>query len=135
MMKVLLPLILFANLADAAEIAISWPDAVTRPWPGPELWANPAEDWVVKAGTAGRAENTFPGGNRNRPKPDFGTNGWPRGKRALALSLMKKAGAPHDTGDQHLGSTGQYGLAGFRDGPSWICTPAITSNPKTGARQ
>ena len=62
MTKLLLPLIFVANLAVGAEIAISFPAAVTRPWPGPELWANPAEDWVVKAG---RAENTFAGGNRN----------------------------------------------------------------------
>ena len=61
------------------------------------------------------------------PKPDFDTNGWPQAKRKLALEWMKKAGALHVTGDQHLGSTGQYGLAGFRDGPWWICTPAIAN--------
>jgi hypothetical protein len=61
------------------------------------------------------------------PKPDFDTNGWPQGKRNLALSLVKKAGALHVTGDQHLGSTGQYGLAGFRDGPWWVCTPAVAN--------
>ncbi len=61
------------------------------------------------------------------PKPDFDSNGWPQGKRKLALGLMKKAGALHVTGDQHLGSTGQYGLAAFRDGPWWISTPATAN--------
>lgn len=63
----------------------------------------------------------------DRPKPDFDTNGWPQGKRNLALKSMKEAGALHVTGDQHLGSTGQYGLADFRDGPWWISTPAIAN--------
>jgi hypothetical protein len=63
----------------------------------------------------------------DRPKPDFDTNGWPQGKRTDALKLMKKAGALHVTGDQHLGSTGQYGLAAFRDGPWWISTPATAN--------
>jgi hypothetical protein len=63
----------------------------------------------------------------DRPKPDFDTNGWPQGKRTLALQLIKKAGALHVTGDQHLGSTGQYGLAAFRDGPWWISTPATAN--------
>jgi alkaline phosphatase D len=61
----------------------------------------------------------------DQPKPDFDTNGWPQTKRKLALELMKKAGALHVTGDQALGSTGQYGLAKHRDGPWWISTPAI----------
>ncbi len=35
---------------------------VDRPWPGPDFWTNPAEDWVCRDG---RIENTFSGGNRN----------------------------------------------------------------------
>jgi alkaline phosphatase D len=60
----------------------------------------------------------------DQAKPDFSTNAWPQAKRKLALELMKKAGALHVTGDQHLGSTGQYGLSSHRDGPWWISTPA-----------
>ena len=63
----------------------------------------------------------------DEPKPDFDTNGWPQGKRALALDLVRKAGALHVTGDQHLGSTGQYGLKAFRDGPWWVSTPATAN--------
>ena len=63
----------------------------------------------------------------DQPKPDFESNGWPLAKRKLALTLMKKAGALHVTGDQDLGSSGQYGLATYRDGPWWIASPA-TSN-------
>ncbi|MCX6874417.1 MAG: alkaline phosphatase D family protein [Verrucomicrobia bacterium] len=63
----------------------------------------------------------------DRPMPDFNSNGWPQAKRQLALQLMKKAGALHVTGDQHLGSTGQYGLKTHRDGPWWISSPAIAN--------
>lgn len=63
----------------------------------------------------------------DEPKPDFDTNGWPKPKRDLALDLLKKAGALHVTGDQHLGTTGQYGLKGHNDGPWWISTPATAN--------
>ncbi len=63
----------------------------------------------------------------DQPKPDFDTNGWPQGKRKLALGMVKRAGALHVTGDQHLGSTGQYGLDAFRDGPWWVSTPATAN--------
>lgn len=63
----------------------------------------------------------------DEPKPDFDTNGWPRAKRNLALRWMKKAGAIHVTGDQHLGSTGQYGIDDWEDGPWWITTPATAN--------
>jgi hypothetical protein len=63
----------------------------------------------------------------DRPKPDFDTNGWPRAKRLVALEAMKQAGAFHVTGDQHLGTTGQYGLAEHRDGPWWVSTPATAN--------
>ena len=63
----------------------------------------------------------------DEPKPDFDTNGWPKAKRDLALELLKEAGALHVTGDQHLGTTGQYGLEGYNDGPWWIATPATAN--------
>ncbi len=61
------------------------------------------------------------------PTPDFDTNSWPQNKQRLALSLMKQAGAIHIVGDQHLGTTGQYGVDGFDDGPWWIASPAIAN--------
>jgi len=63
----------------------------------------------------------------DQPAPDFNSNGWPQAKRKLALELMKKAGALHVTGDQGLGSSGQYGLKSHRDGPWWIASPAIAN--------
>lgn len=63
----------------------------------------------------------------DEPKPDFDTNGWPREARATALKLLADAHAVHITGDQHLGSTGQYGLEEWRDGPWWISSPAIAN--------
>ncbi|WP_035615710.1 hypothetical protein [Haloferula sp. BvORR071] len=61
-----LPLLLLAlmlPLARGAEIFV--PDMAanaTRPWPGKDFWANPAEDWQLEKG---RFENTFSGGNRS----------------------------------------------------------------------
>ncbi|MCH7224541.1 alkaline phosphatase D family protein [Haloferula sp. A504] len=63
----------------------------------------------------------------DEPKADFDTNGWPRAKRNLALELLAEAGALHITGDQHLGTTGQYGTKTWKDGPWWISTPAIAN--------
>jgi len=63
----------------------------------------------------------------DEPKPDFDSNAWPQAPRMKALRLMKDAHAVHLTGDQHLGSTGQYGLDGWNEGPWWITSPAIAN--------
>ncbi len=63
----------------------------------------------------------------DEPKPDFDTNAWPKAKRDLALALLAEAKAVHLTGDQHLGTTGQYGIETWKDGPWWISTPAIAN--------
>ncbi len=57
---------------------------------------------------------------------DFDANGWPQAKRDLALRVLKEGRVSlHIAGDQHLGSTGRYGLEQWNDGPYWIATPAI----------
>jgi len=62
------------------------------------------------------------------PTIDFDASGWPKAKRDLALRTMNKAGVLlHIAGDQHLGSTGRYGIAGWNDGPYWIATPATAN--------
>ncbi|GAA5495343.1 hypothetical protein Rhal01_01518 [Rubritalea halochordaticola] len=61
------------------------------------------------------------------PRGDYDSNGWPQNRRNDALRLMAKAGAIHVNGDQHLGTTGQYGIDEFRDGPFWISTPATAN--------
>lgn len=63
----------------------------------------------------------------DEPKADFDTNGWPQDKQKIAVSLLKQANAVQITGDQHLGTTGQYGIKGWGDGPWWISTPAIAN--------
>jgi hypothetical protein len=61
------------------------------------------------------------------PVQDHDSNGWPQSPRLAALRLMQKAGAIHIAGDQHLGSTIQYGLDAFRDGPFAICVPSVAN--------
>ena len=61
--RLILPLLALICVASAEDKFV--PDIVanvTRPWPGKDFWANPAEDWIV---SKGRFENTFSGGNRN----------------------------------------------------------------------
>jgi hypothetical protein len=61
------------------------------------------------------------------PKLDYDANGWPQSKRDLAVNLITEAKAVHVTGDQHLGSTGQYGVKAFNDSAWWISSPAIAN--------
>jgi hypothetical protein len=61
------------------------------------------------------------------PVQDHDSNGWPQTPRTRVLRTMKKAGALHIAGDQHLGSTIQYGIDGFRDGPYAICVPSVAN--------
>lgn len=63
----------------------------------------------------------------DEPKADFDTNAWPQNRQKLALRLLQKAEALHIVGDQHLGTTGQYGIETFDDGPWWIATPATAN--------
>ena len=63
----------------------------------------------------------------DRPVADFDSNGWPKNKRDEALSIIRKAFALHITGDQHLGSTGQYGIDRFGDAGYWVSTPAVSN--------
>ncbi len=50
--------------AESAEASFrsAWPRDVSRPWPGPEYWSNPLQDWRVREG---RLECFSPGGDRN----------------------------------------------------------------------
>lgn len=61
------------------------------------------------------------------PKLDYDSNGWPQTKRDRAVDMLTRAGAVHVTGDQHLGSTGQYGVKEFDDSAWWISSPAIAN--------
>jgi len=58
---------------------------------------------------------------------DHDSNAWPQTPRNRALRLLRAAQAVHIAGDQHLGSTVQYGADDWNDAPFAICTPAISN--------
>ena len=63
----------------------------------------------------------------DRPVADFDSNAWPQNKRDKAIKIIRKAFALHVTGDQHLGSTGQYGVDEYGDSGFWLATPAVAN--------
>ncbi|HTM51197.1 MAG TPA: alkaline phosphatase D family protein [Bryobacteraceae bacterium] len=58
---------------------------------------------------------------------DHDSNGWPQTPRNRALRAIRRCFAVHITGDQHLGSTIQYGIDDWNDGSWAICTPAVSN--------
>jgi alkaline phosphatase D len=103
-MKSVISQTLFANLATLPKGARA--DDITPKLP------------VLPAGAYAEGE---------APVADHDSDGWPQTARLRALRLMQKAKALHIAGDQHLGSTIQYGLDGFRDGPYAICVPSVSN--------
>jgi hypothetical protein len=61
------------------------------------------------------------------PVADMDSNGWPSSGRNAAIREMRKAFALHVAGDQHLGSTIQYGIDAWRDGGYALCVPSISN--------
>ena len=61
----------------------------------------------------------------DRPVADMDSNGWPATGRNNALRAIRKGFAVHIAGDQHLGSTIQYGVEDFGDAGFAICVPSI----------
>lgn len=58
---------------------------------------------------------------------DHDSNGWPQTQRNRALRSFRRCFAVHITGDQHLGSTIQYGIDAWNDGAFALCTPAVSN--------
>jgi hypothetical protein len=58
---------------------------------------------------------------------DADSNGWPQTGRNRALREMRKAFAFHLAGDQHLGSTVQYGVEDWGDAAFALCVPAVAN--------
>ncbi|MEN8117408.1 MAG: alkaline phosphatase D family protein [Bacteroidota bacterium] len=58
---------------------------------------------------------------------DFDSNGWPQTGRNNALKAMRKAFTFHIAGDQHLGSSLQYGVDEFGDAGFAICVPSVSN--------
>ncbi len=63
----------------------------------------------------------------DRPVSDMDSNGWPKTGRDKALGLIRKAFAVHIAGDQHLGSTIQYGIEDWKDAGYALCVPSIAN--------
>jgi len=58
---------------------------------------------------------------------DHDSNGWPQTPRNEALRAIRRALAVHICGDQHLGSTVQYGIDEWNDAAWAVCTPAVSN--------
>jgi hypothetical protein len=58
---------------------------------------------------------------------DMDSHGWPQSGRNRALRLMRKAFAVHLAGDQHLGSTVQYGVDDWGDAAFALCVPSVAN--------
>ena len=68
------------------------------------------------------------GQKENRLHADLDSNGWPQTGRKKALEKIKKAGAIHIAGDQHLATVIKHGIEEFRDGPWAFVVPAIVND-------
>lgn len=58
---------------------------------------------------------------------DGDSNAWPQSGRNKALRAVRRAFALHIAGDQHLGSTIQYGVDGWDDAGYALCVPSTAN--------
>ena len=58
---------------------------------------------------------------------DMDSHGWPQSGRNRALRAMRKGFAVHLAGDQHLGSTVQYGIDEWGDAAFALCVPSVAN--------
>ena len=103
-MKVVLSQTLFANVATLPDTALD--GSVI-----PSLAILPQGEY---------AEN-------ERTVSDMDSNGWPQTGRNNALRIIRKGFAVHLSGDQHLGSTIQYGIDDWRDAGYALCVPSVAN--------
>ena len=61
------------------------------------------------------------------PVADMDSNGWPQSGRNRALRILRKGFAAHISGDQHLGSTIQYGIEEWKDAGYALCVPSVAN--------
>lgn len=91
--------------AESSEPRVSfrsaWPRDAERPWPGPEYWSNPLQDWRIRNG---RLECFSPGGDRNVTLLTRSVASR-KGDLALSVRIGKLGDAPLE-----------QGFAGFRLG-------------------
>ena len=58
---------------------------------------------------------------------DHDSNAWPQAGRDRALEAFRRCAALHVCGDQHLGSTMQYGVEEWNDAAFAFCSPALSN--------
>lgn len=126
-----------AELLGARQIAFldkwaeDWAGAFIKIAVSQTLWANlctlpaPANNDDVTPKLPILTADAHPAGEI--PVADHDSNGWPQTPRTRALRSLRKAAALHIGGDQHLGSTIQYGIDTWNDGPFALCTPAVSN--------
>jgi len=64
----------------------------------------------------------------DRPVADLDSNGWPQRGRNNAVKIIRKGFVFHLAGDQHLGSTIQYGVDKWNDAGFALCVPSISNH-------
>jgi hypothetical protein len=90
-------------------------------WAG---WTNGVQMKAVLSQTGFCGAAHLHGNKDNRLHADLDSNGWPQTGRNKALRAIRKAGAVHIGGDQHLPTVIQHGIGEFRDGPWAFIVPA-----------
>ena len=103
-MKVLLSQTIFANVATLPDTAMN--GSVI-----PSLA-------ILPRGQYAESERTV---------SDMDSNGWPQTGRNNALRAIRKGFAVHLAGDQHLGSTVQYGVDEWGDAGYALCVPSVAN--------
>jgi len=63
----------------------------------------------------------------DKPVADLDSNGWPQSGRNKAVETIRKGFVFHLAGDQHLGSTVQYGVDEWNDSGFALCVPSISN--------
>ena len=61
------------------------------------------------------------------PVADMDSDGWPQTGRNQAVRELRRAFALHIAGDQHLGSTIQYGVDDWHDAGFAFCVPSVSN--------
>ena len=91
------------------------------------------EDWTGAELKAVLSQTAFCGavhmhGKRNdRLLADLDCNGWPQTPRRRALEEIRRVGAVHLCGDQHLTVVVKHGIDEFGDGPYAFTSPALVN--------
>ncbi len=101
-MKVVLSQTIFANIATIPSDAMSGSVLPSVPFLDPDVYP---DNW--------------------KKATDGDSNGWPQTGRDNAIREMRRGFALHIAGDQHLGSTIQYGVDDWGDAGFALCVPSV----------